>query len=223
MAATAAKPAKRKRETKHEPAKKRTKAGTSDEDDSSQGDSEDEQSRILLLENKILDSKKHYNNIAALLGLLGDHQKDAQLSVVAAVSLCRVFIRLLATGKLVKRKELTEKELVVVRWLRKRLADYKEALIPMLRREEAALTVLTLAMRILKAEAEHLEEKDEYTFPRAFFAGMVGAIVDASVDDSVRGEFTEKYVLEYDDVRFFTLGALRFVSLSLLPRACILC
>jgi U3 small nucleolar RNA-associated protein 19 len=200
--------AKRKKEVGKEVAQKRAKSeGSSDEEDG-----EDEQSRILLLENEILESKKNYNNIVTLIDILKNQEDDVEDAVVAAVSLCRVFLRLLAMGKLVKKKDLAEKDLVVVRWLRDRFSDYKEALLPLLRVDEAALTALTLAMRVLKAEAQHLDEKVEYTFPRTFLTAIVSWMVEPTVDDTVRGEILEKFVQEYDDVRFYTFHAIRYAS-----------
>ena len=96
---------KRKRSKASEKANKRAKAESSDEDDP--------QADILLLENEILESKKNYNNITTLLELAQkDHDDDS--TQLALVSLCRVFLRLLASGNLSRRLGQSEKDIVVV-------------------------------------------------------------------------------------------------------------
>lgn len=202
---------KRKHKGGEEPVKKRSRSTSSDDYESSfDGEIDDIHSKILLLENEILESRKHYNNITTLIGLAqqGDPQ-DAESAIVAAVSLCRVFIRLLAAGSLTKKKGASEKEETVVRWLRERLSEYRRVLTSMLQQEEAALTASTMSMRLLKAEAQYLNGTGEYSFPGASFSEFITAIVRPEVDDSVRAEFIEKFVDEYDDIRFYTFRTLR--------------
>jgi U3 small nucleolar RNA-associated protein 19 len=197
---------KRKRKGGLQAAKKRPRSNSNE---SSSSDGEDEQSKILLLENGILESRKNYNNITTLIEISRKQDDSVETAVVAAVSLCRVFIRLLASGNLSKKKDASEKDKTIMRWLRERLGEYKGSLLPLLKRDEAALTALTLSMRILKAEAEHLHSGAEYTFPTAFFAEIVSALVQPEVDDNVREEFMEKFVNEHDDIRFYTFKSVR--------------
>lgn len=192
---------------------KRSRSTSSDDYESeseSDGQVDGRHSKILLLENEILESRKHYNNIATLIGLAqnGDPQDEA-VAVVAAVSLCRVFIRLLAAGNLTKKKGASEKEETVKRWLRERLSEYRRILTTMLQQDEAALTASTLSMRLLKAEAQYLSGTGEYSFPGASFSEFIVGLVQPEVDDSVRAEFIEKFVDEYDDIRFYTFRTLR--------------
>lgn len=212
MPATTAKPAlKRKRKQELEPVKKRQRSASQSSSSNSNSDSDDdgEQSRILLLENSILESRKNYNNIIDLIEILRKHGDAAETAVVAAVSLCRVFVRLLAAGILSKKKDASEKDETIVRWLRQRLAEYKESLLPLFVFDEAALTALTLSMRILKAEAEHLHNGAEYTFPRPFFTEVVTALMQPEVDARARKELLGKFVDKYDDIRFYTLRSVR--------------
>lgn len=203
--------AKRKHKGGEESAKKRARSTSSDDYESdSDGDVADAQSRIVQLEKEILESRKHYNNIATLISLAQKvDAQDAEVAVVAAVSLCRVFIRLLAAGGLTKKKGASEKEETVVRWLRERLAEYRRLLTSMLEQEQAALTATTLSMRLLKAEAQYLNGTGEYSFPGASFSEFMNGLMRPGVDDSVRGEFVEKFVDEYDDIRFYTFRTLR--------------
>jgi len=83
------------------------------------------QEDILQLEKAIVESAKHYNNIATLLSCFKDSLgDDTQLAVTAAVSLCRTFCRLMAKGRLLKRKGDDEDEATVVIWLKERYREY---------------------------------------------------------------------------------------------------
>ncbi|RYP90349.1 hypothetical protein DL770_003496 [Monosporascus sp. CRB-9-2] len=205
-------PLKRKRDKTSEQANKRSKAAESANSSSDDGDGDggdNPQAKVLLLENEILESKKNYNNIAVLLDIARkDH--DVEIALVALVSLCRVFLRLLASGSMTRRSGQSEKEIVVIQWLKGRIGDYKQLLIRALAEEVTASTALTLAMRILKAESQYLSDKGEYYFPKAFLKEIVGAIVRQSPQD-VRQEFCEKFLGEYADVRFYSFSALKDV------------
>ena len=204
--------AKRKRQDASGVSKKRTKTESDDEDG--------QQSRILLLENEILESRKNYNNIGSLIEIAQSQDEDLESAVVAAVSLCRVFIRLLAAGSLAKRKDLAEKDTLIMRWLRERLSDYQQCLLSMLEKEGSALTALTLLMRLLKAVTHDLDGMESSVFPKTFFNDIVRSVLQPAVDDNVRTEFMDKFVEEYDDVRFHTFRAVRYASPGLYISGC---
>jgi U3 small nucleolar RNA-associated protein 19 len=195
-------PLKRKRSKTGEKPKKRARSESGSDD-------EHQQANILLLENEILESKKNYNNITVLLEL-SQNTQDAESALVATVSLCRVFLRLLASGNLTRNAGQSEKEVVVVQWLKSRLSDYKEVVLTALVQEDTASTALTLAMRILKAEGQHLSSKEDYTFPKVYLKEIVSVLVHDGSED-LRQEFCEKFVGEFCDVRFYTFKALKDV------------
>jgi U3 small nucleolar RNA-associated protein 19 len=201
---------KRKRKSAEGPSKKKKKA-RSESGDESGGDNDNQQSQILLLENGILESRKNYNNISTLLSIAKkyEEEEDVDTAVVAAVSLCRVFIRLLANGNLTTKKGASEKEQTVLRWLRERLSEYRTILVSMLQHDGAAMTALTLGMRLLKAEAEYAKGSEDYSFPGQSFAAILEGLLQPEVDEDVRDEFGEKFVGEYDDIRFYTFRTLR--------------
>ena len=136
---------------------------------SSEGECHDDpNARILLMEQGILESRKNYNDIVVLLTT---SKKGDEESLLATVALCRIFVRLLAQGSLVFKKSLSEKDGVVVGWLRDQLSLYKKVLLSLLADEDLAVTALTLCMRILKAEGEYLSDREEYSFPTTFMEG----------------------------------------------------
>jgi U3 small nucleolar RNA-associated protein 19 len=175
-------------------------------------DSEDDaQARILLLENEIFESKKHFNNISTLIQLLGATDGSADDSLVAAIALCRVFTRLLAAGDLTKKHSTSEKEAVVIQWLKERFLEYKTALLLLLSDAASGPTALTLCMRLLKTEGTHILNGQEYSFPTAFLTDIVRNLLHPETSDDLRQEFSEKYVEEYDDVRFYTFESIEYV------------
>ncbi|GJC80245.1 uncharacterized protein ColLi_03083 [Colletotrichum liriopes] len=202
---------KRKRVPTKEKSKKRAKSESESEAESSSDESNDPQAEILLLENEILESKKHYNNISKLIQITSTHDDEPEAATLACVALCRVFVRLLSAGSLVPRKGLPEKEAVVVQWLKERYSEYKGVLVSLLAEEDLAPTVLTLAMRCIKAEAQYLYEKEDYIFPHNFLEQIIAGLLESD-SDGARVEFVEKYLTEYDDVRFFTLKAIKSLA-----------
>ena len=64
------------------------------------------------MEAEIIESKKHLNNVAKLLQILHDSLKSrTKTGQVAAVSLCRVFCRLIAAGNLRPKERKTRRRL----------------------------------------------------------------------------------------------------------------
>lgn len=199
--------AKRKRKTPETKPSKRARSESSEED---------VQAQILLLETEIFESKKNYNNVTALIKLLRDGDEDVDNSVVAAISLCRVFTRLMVSGEMAKREGTTEKEAVVVKWLRERYSEYKAEILALLGEEGVSSTALTLCMRLLKTEGQYLHNSKEYNFPTQFLTDIVRMLLKPGSDGNIRKEFSEKYVEENDDVRFYTLEAIELVYSSLM-------
>lgn len=191
--------AKRKRVSSDKKPSKRARSESNDED---------AQAQILLLESQIFESKKNYNNIAKLINILRADHDDADESIVAAISLCRVFIRFMVSGELEKRKGSTEKAIVVIKWLRERYTEYKTALLALLGKQEIGNTALELCMRLVKAEGNHLRNGQDYSFPTEFLTAIIQVLLNPGTDESARKEFSEKFVEENDDVRFYTFEAI---------------
>lgn len=209
------KTSKRKRPNTTEPPKKRARSESTSSDNGQDGDGDDAddgddpQAKILLLETAILESKRNYNNITTLLHIARDQDNDEDEALLATVALCRVFIRLLAAGSLHRKKNLAEKDVILVHWLRDRLAEYHEVLLSFLTNDDHALTALTLSMRLLKAHGQYpYRDADEHSFPKALLRDIVAALCRPGADQ-VRREFVEKFVDEYDDIRLYTFKAIQ--------------
>ena len=192
-------PTKRKRAPSGKQPSKRIRSESSEEN---------VQDEILLLENEIFESRKNYNNIAKLIKILRDDRKVTDESVVAAISLCRVFMRFMISGELEKKKGSTERDAVILKWLRERYSEYKTALLALMEAEEIGNTALEICMKLLKTEGEHLRNGQDYVFPTGFLTEIVQVLLKPETDEDARKEFSEKYVEENDDIRFYTFEAI---------------
>jgi U3 small nucleolar RNA-associated protein 19 len=194
---------KRSSSTHEKPTERRQRASST-----SSNDSEDASAKILSMEEGILESRKNYNDITILLSTANNFKNGGQESMLSTVVLCRIFIRLLTQGSLIAKKTLSEKDLVVVGWLKERFAEFKKILVNIIQDEELATPALTLCMKTLKAEGEFLYDKDEYTFPRAFLREIVSSLFESENEDVIKA-YVEEYVEQYDDIRYFTFNAVK--------------
>ncbi|KAK3053429.1 Maturation and nuclear export of 40S ribosomal subunits interacting protein [Extremus antarcticus] len=204
---------KRKRKDENENAGKDVNGTKSRKAPKTISKSDGTQADVLLLEEQILDSREHYNNIIVLHAILENVEKKPKTATLAAVALCRVFCRLIAREQFVKHKNDTEADAQVVLWLKQRLRDYVESLTgwmgsPDVSRESTALTLL---MRIVKEETSQGSRRSEQAWrtDRSTFYAVVEGLLETTAAEAARAEFVEKYVEEHDDVRFFTMLAIK--------------
>ena len=171
------------------------------------------QADILLLEEQILDSREHYNNIVKLQDLINNGDKKSKSATLAAIALCRVFCRLISGEHLINRKNDTESDIQVVQWLKQRLRDYVESLTGWIGSPDAAKenTALTLLMRIVKEETSQESKRSEQAWrtEKSTFYTLVKALLETIDAEEARQAFVEKYVEEHDDVRFYTMLAIK--------------
>lgn len=88
--------------------------------------------RIESLEAQIAESRKHLNNVATLLNLFKGEAEVEKYNHVVAVSLCRVFSRLMAAGNMSGFNKASDQEKVVISWLMDKYGDYKRLLAAMI-------------------------------------------------------------------------------------------
>ncbi|KAF2682564.1 CBF-domain-containing protein [Lentithecium fluviatile CBS 122367] len=203
---------KRKRESskaeRRQPKSKPHRA-SSEEDDNPQ-------TEITRLETQILESRKHYNNIATLLHLAKDQVHEIETSILAAVALCRVFTRLLSSGDMVKSKATAQSEALIVSWLKERYREYTSVLLEVFLRSEHASkqsVALTLLMRLVRGESK---QKD-YNWRKSPLPKIVETVLLLPEDDVTRDEFAEKFFAKFDDIRFYTFKTIQNFLRSGLP------
>jgi U3 small nucleolar RNA-associated protein 19 len=168
----------------------------------------DPQTEITRLESQIVESRKHYNNIATLLQLAKDFAHEYETSILAAVALCRVFTRLLSSGDMVKSKGMAESEGLIVSWLKERYREYVSALLGQFIRSEHApkqSVGLTLLIRLVKEESK----QRDYNWKKSPLSKTVETLLLLPDGDATREEFAEKYFNIFDDIRFYTFQIIK--------------
>lgn len=116
----------------------------------------DAMAEILELEDQISQSRKHYNNIATLISMLNADEPGQEPNLLAAVSLCRVFSRLIAGGNLTESNRTAENEKIIVAWLKERWQGYQKALLTILRQADPSSQVRTPCLATFVAHAVRL-------------------------------------------------------------------
>ncbi|SLM40717.1 Nucleolar complex protein 4 [Lasallia pustulata] len=199
--------ARKRKRSEETPSKPRNKRRTVVDSPSQKDDIE---THLLELETQISESRRYYNNIVTLLVYLRDDSSEDRTDLAAAVALCRVFCRLLAAGSLTKSRDAPENEVTIVEWLKSRFQEYTEALLDTVVKEDSfkQSTSLTLLMRLVKESAVYLKPGEDSTWRHGLFTEVLRRLLEAESGDMIRAEFVEKYVEEYDDVRFYTFAAL---------------
>ncbi|KAI9848637.1 MAG: hypothetical protein M1838_000476 [Thelocarpon superellum] len=179
-------------------------------------DAETSKARILRLEVGILESRRNYNDIVPLIALFNEPFHSCDITVNAAVSLCRVFSRLMAAGTMSKSKTTSDKEAVVLKWLWERHHDYVEGLFQWLNSSEFAhqRPALTLLMKMLKSETKYSQAGG---FPRnspSHLSRIIRTVIESTDGDKIRHDFVEQYLAKFDDVRFVTFSTIAKLRIS---------
>ncbi|KAF2831312.1 CBF-domain-containing protein [Ophiobolus disseminans] len=199
---------KRKRDPS-KPERRESKSKSRRKSPSDHGD--DPQAEILQLEAQILESRRHYNNIATLLQLARQPDAENEAPILAVVALCRVFSRLLATGDMVKSKGMGEAEATIAMWLKERYKEFVDVLLNDFLQSDhppKQSVALTLLMRLVKEESK--TQKD-YNLKNGPLSRLVEVLLLLPADDPNRDEFADKYFKQFDDIRFHTLHAIKNV------------
>ena len=173
----------------------------------------DFQDQALQLEEMILESRTNYNSIHTLLEHLQHNDVAEKERTIAAVALCRVFCRLMARGSLSKLREGPGNEVTITQWLRQRLQEYEQGLLRMLRTENIGTQsiALTVLVRLVREKASHLNQSKDDVWLNGLFGQLVQTLIEEEVTEETRFEFVEKYVEEYEDVRFYTFACLAYL------------
>lgn len=167
--------------------------------------------KVLELENQILESRRHYNNIVKLLEYLKKPDaEDDDRSFIAAVALCRVFCRLLAGGKMSRKQGISNDETLIIDWLRERLKEYKNLLISKLasQKPEWSQLALTLPLQMMKEESVYLKVPNDTVWRNGTFALLLRKLADGTTPEATRGLFVKNYLVVFDDIRYYTFTEL---------------
>ncbi|KKK25836.1 ribosome biogenesis protein [Aspergillus rambellii] len=162
--------------------------------------------KIQQLEDEISESRKHYNNIVTLISMLSADGTGPNPNLAVAVSLCRVFSRLIAGGNLTEPERATDNEKIIVAWLKERCREYQRLLVSIMRGSDnsSQITALTLSMRLLNERATHIPGDDTQAWSSGLFRNIFEAVIEAKDGEALRSEFLEKFAKPYEDVTYHT-------------------
>ena len=66
-------------------------------------------------------------------------------------------------------------------------------------------------MRLVNVRATHIPEAEIQVWTTGLFQSTFEALAEAENGECVRTEFVDKFVKEYDDVRFYTFQKIAYV------------
>lgn len=165
----------------------------------------DAASEILLLENRILESRKNYNSIVTLLDQVNQKDDKNETSILAAVALCRIFCKLLILGALDKSKGTQENEAKISAWLGDRLADLVAKLVRLLEASDdiAQRTALTLLMRLFKHQAQ-IDASRGSVWHGEILSSLLNCVLISKDATSAREDFISQYLTKFHDLQYHT-------------------
>lgn len=170
----------------------------------------DMRTKIQTLENHILKSRRHYNDISILLGYVRDQQRKSNKDILAAVALGRIFTQLLASNNMSAPVGAPESEIMVVQWLTQRYEDYKLELLKLITSPyiDKSLTALTLIMQLIKEDALQRKPTEDISWRKGPFPQLLILLVSAANIEDVKMKYIDEYLKIYDDVRYFSFSLL---------------
>ena len=174
---------------------------------------------VEVLENQIVESRRHYNNISTLITYVLHPESNFTRASQAIAALCRVFSRLMASGLIKNSDHQTESEVFITDWLKQRFHEYRKLLVDSLAdgRHAEQKACLEHLMRISKEEAAGLCRDGVISGHRGTFPLILRALTTASCSDQVRGYFVKDYLRKFDDIIVYTFKQITYVE-----QACII-
>lgn len=163
---------------------------------------------ISRLEQEILQSRKHYNNLIELLTIAFPAHGAKEVSLPAVVTLCRVYGRLFADGQLDRSKARTPAEEQVIQWVEERYQEFTLSLLKLLRdrNEGHQSAAIPLAMQLVKQEVLALGDS---VWKVGLFPQLLKDLLTFNESTEVaRDQFKTKFFTVYDDVRYHAAIAL---------------
>ena len=166
--------------------------------------------KIQILEQNILISRRHYNKIPVLLGFARDQQAKCHEDILAAVALGRIFTHFLASGYMSVPVGAPKSDIIVRKWLMQKYEDYKIELLRLTSSPypDKSLTALTIILQLIREDASQKKITDEAPWRKGLFPQLLQLCISATNIGVVRAKFVDEYLNIYDDVRFFSFSVL---------------
>lgn len=176
-------------------------------------------------EEAILESAKNYNSLIPLLDTLEadikSSNRDEDVTIALVTSLFKVFGKLLKKNQLRSFPTMTPAQQQVTEWLGERYSFFKSLLFKIIKTSSSdtlqALAV-QITFRLAKVENAHYS-LDEIYFPKPllveFFEALLFADGSSHAEVAVE-EFIDKYLIEYDDIRYYFMNLVDDLLVDLL-------
>lgn len=175
--------------------------------------------QVRKLEQEASGKQGDLNKVTELL----EHAESEEAAIrhAAIHSLQRVFIPLVESGKTARMKEETSDDsaAVVASWMRSKYHAFQTCLIRLLSHDELGLqtSALSILMLLVKAESAYIaSQAHTEPFATSFFRRFFEAFIALENGGDLRREFIEHYLNKFDDVRLYTLKAIKVSADELL-------
>ena len=110
---------------------------------------------------------------------------------------------------MIKSKGMSEAEGVIVSWLKERYRELCDVLLDDFLRSEhppKQSVALTLVMRLVKEEAK---SSKDYRIKNGPLPRLIRVLLCLPLDDLNRDEFADKYLKQFDDIRYQTFQTIQ--------------
>ena len=159
---------------------------------------------LIISRDSSTDTQKD-SHVSLLISMFENENTESDRNVQVAVSLCRVYSRMMAAGKFPWARDTRES--TSTPWQTRTYRQYQSMLQKCTKDGHGLLptTMLKLYMRMFKEESLHSPEN---VWLSESFPALVTAIVEAQEED-VRRFYAEEYLQQYQDCCYYSLEAVK--------------
>lgn len=189
---------KRKRddnEIQHEGRKRRTRA-----------DGDNSGTKIEELGRKIAENPlKYYTNVEKLLQMIDLDDANAKENLVTAVTLCKVFSRLIASGHLDQGEDGSQQKRDLSEFCMRQYNNYKTTVVKLLRFASSSqgLPFLHLCWKIFEQDVEVW--KSSVWESNSLFSSLLSALAEIPDSNEIRKTFVGEYMSQCHDCCYYSL------------------
>ena len=154
----------------------------------------------------------HYDRIYKLWNPMHGFANLEPEQRTALIELCRCFSTLLSSGRLRNNMELSKSDLLIVKWLNKRLEDLYALLLRQISSVQNFVChlALDLSMQLLRAEISSRSSGDVSSWDIGIFPRLLQTLLHMKPGHGEIEHFTKGFFLPYADV---TRNTLRYLKL----------
>lgn len=164
------------------------------------------------------DALKSHKDIEKLITMINPDNLNAKTNLKAAVSLCKVFSRLAASGSLSKNDRGTQQNQEMTARFTQQYGIYRRALLDLLRSTSSSqrLSIVHLCWRVLEVDAELLGNSVWVSDSK--FRPLLSAVIELPGGADIREAYVGEYMNQCHDCCYYSLEYLPYVqSLVTLP------